>query len=191
MADIAACSARWSALLADMRKRLALSVGINDYPQEPLPYPVADATRCSDELAKTAFPCLVRANADCSKFEQYLGIFCEQITEVHDFILFNFNGHCEVLDGEAVLIFKDGEEQAGGRMPVQTVIEKIAHSKCSHDAVILCLMNSCRGMAKECADKLKKPRSRSAWGRALVTMWASPFGCPAEDVQSSAGCSKA
>ena len=167
-----------------MRKRLGLSVGINDYPKEPLTYAVADTARCCEALQRIHFECLKCIDADHNKFKQYLGMFCEQITEEHDFLVFNFNGHCKVIDGDAVLVFRDGEEEA-----MKVVVEKLVLSKGRHDAVILCLMNCCRGISKECADKLVKPGNRSAWGRSLVTIWATPFGYPAEEIHNSAGCS--
>ena len=189
LSKAAACSALCLPLLSDMGKRLGLSVGINDYHKEKLTYPVADATRCCEELQRINFQCLKCIDADRNKFEQYLGMFCDQITEDHDFIFFNFNGHCKVMDGEAVLVFKDGEEQAGEQILMNALIQKLVRSKGSHDAVIFCLMNCCRVISREYVDKLVKPDSRSTSGRGLVTIWASAFGYPAEEVHNPAGCS--
>ncbi|CAE7571670.1 Rsph1 [Symbiodinium sp. CCMP2592] len=113
-------------------------------------------------------------------------------TEVHRTMTLsfsNFNGHCKVMGGEVVLVFKDGEEQTGEQILMNALIEKLVRSKGSHDAVILCLMNCCRVISQESADKLVKPNSRSTLGRALVTIWASAFGYPAEEVHNPAGCS--
>ncbi|CAE6912194.1 unnamed protein product [Symbiodinium sp. CCMP2456] len=172
-----------------MCKRLGLSVGIKNYPEEPLVYPVADTTWCCEGLQRIHFECLQCIDADRNKFEQYLRIFCEQITEDHDFLFFNFNGHCKVIDGEAVLVFRDGEKEAGGQFPVKILIEKLVNSKASNDAVIFCLMNCCHGVPKESADKLVKPGNRSASCKALVTIWASACGYPAEEIPNPAGCS--
>ena len=150
-----------------MGKRLGFSVGINDYPAEPLQKALADTRRCCEELRRINVPCIVCENPDLKKVESYLFMFCEQITECYDFILFNFNGHCEVAGGECrepMLVLKDGKQ-----MPVNTVIEKLVNATGSHDATILCLMNCCRGISQKCADEARKPNNRKASGRALVT----------------------
>ena len=176
-----------------MQRRLALSVGNNAYPREPLSYAVPDANALYDVLDKVDFPCIRCIDATRSKFQSCLSTFIEQITVSHSCIIFNFNGHCKVINGQATLIFTDGEEEVAGRDTVESVINRVMNeARWNRGATFLLLLNCCRVNSSCPAVQVNRWRFRStrrARDTAMACIWACSPGQPARDGSPLSGCS--
>ena len=178
-----------------MASRIAFSVGIDKYIQSPLSWAVSDTVRCYDELTKAGITCIKCFDADLREFDKSFTVFQNQISHCHNFILFNFNGHCEFSDGKATLVFVDGETGSGGRMLVDTVMERLLSTKCSCDAEFLFLMNCCRdGPMKgdsqrdtinDACQPGQSRRGRSKGHKVYRTIWAGSIAQGARDGDAS------
>ena len=176
-----------------MQRRLAFSVGNNAYPRDPLSYAVPDTNAFYDMLDKINFPCIRCIDATRSKFESSVSTFIEQIAVSHSCIIFNFNGHCRVINGQAMLIFTDGEEQATGRVPVESVINRVLNeARWSRGATFLLLMNCCRVNCSGPDVLVNRWQFRSTRRRrdtAVACIWACSPGQPARDGSPPSGLS--
>ena len=162
--------------------KCAFLVGIDAYPtnKQQLRCAVADAQECSTKLARVGFRCAECENVNVRQFDLNLANFIEKTIQDSDhFILFNFNGHCELAKGKPTLIFSDGE------VPLEDVTTRLMKSKCSKNAEVLLLMNCCRCGeidASELSERSQKQTmGKNTENRYLTIIWASALGRPAGD----------
>ncbi|CAE7938215.1 ppsA, partial [Symbiodinium sp. KB8] len=136
--------------VATLMGRVALLVG-NDYPDEvgKLQHAVSDMKACEEALANIGFRCMTCENQPRSIFLETFADFLQFVRDDDDTVLFNFNGHCKLVDEKPALIFDgrglDGSgQQASRHEMLEAVSVRLMKAKCSYNADILLLMNCCR-----------------------------------------------
>ncbi|CAE7233493.1 Pclo [Symbiodinium sp. CCMP2456] len=187
---------------ATLMGRVALLVGINEYSDEvgTLQYAVSDMKACQKALTNIGFWCMTCENQPRSKFLETLQNFLQLVCDDDDIVLFNFNGHCELVNEDGkdkpALIFDgrgldDSGQQTGGHVMLEEVSMQLMKAKCSYDAEILLLMNCCRNYRKpETSLKTLSERSqvhamgKNTHGRGLTSIWACSVGHWAADTSS-------
>ena len=187
---------------ATLMGRVALLVG-NDYPDEvgKLQHAVSDMKACEEALANIGFRCMTCENQPRSIFLETFADFLQDVCDDDDTVLFNFNGHCELVDEKPALIFDgrglDGSGQQACRhvMLDEAVSVPLMKAKCSLHAEILLLMNCCRNYGKpetSLKSTLETLNERSqvqaigknTHGRSLTTIWACSIDRCAADTSS-------
>ena len=190
--------------VATLMGRVALLVG-NDYPDEvgKLQHAVSDMKACEEALANIGFRCMTCENQPRSIFLETFADFLQFVRDDDDTVLFNFNGHCKLVDEKPALIFDgrglDGSgQQASRHEMLEAVSVRLMKAKCSYNADILLLMNCCRDYGKpgtslestlEALNELSQVHDvhdigRNTHGRSLTSIWACSIGCWAADTSS-------
>ena len=94
------------------KRKLALVIGINEYPREPLKYCINDAIDLNGALIDINFDVFYIENCNYRKFRKKIKSFASQI-QPNDLVLFYFAGHGKQNENENYLLPSDYDYDNG------------------------------------------------------------------------------
>lgn len=147
------------------QRKLALVIGINNYPRNPLKYCINDATDLKTTLKQINFKVSFVQNCDRSGFYHIVDKFVESI-QGGDLILFYFAGHGKQSRDENYLLPSDYDYDYRGSeddytvdhaINVKYIMKKIDDAKCR---ITIYLFDCCRSLVRARGDNSRQGLSQ-------------------------------
>jgi len=135
------------------QRKLALIIGINNYPRDPLKYCINDATDLKTTLQRIDFDVSFRENCNLSEFYNIVNTFADTI-QPNDLVLFYFAGHGKQNEDDNYLLpsdydydYREHEHDyiVKHAVNVKYIMKKIDDRKCR---ITIYLLDCCRNLVR-------------------------------------------